>query len=217
MALTPRVALLAAALLAPAALVGCGSGGGMGKALLQSVRPGADAAAGPATAAIPRAEIESVGVPVMRVRVPAMGIDVLMVQRDVRGAVTTWVTNAGQTFAFRDGVLIETRGLGADLMSAAAPSPGQLASGAGHSRSYFFIGPEDRTQRRDYACQPEERGAETVAIFGRGYATRHVAESCQRAEGRITNDFWLQGGTVRKSRQWVSSGAGYAEFERITD
>lgn len=218
MALGLRPVALAAALVAPFALAACGSGGGLGTALLQSAGVGAGAASADDTASIPRAEIEAVGAPIMRVTIPATGLDVLMVQRDTKpGGITTWSTNDGITFTFRDGILIETRGLGADLMSAAAPSAGQILAATGHSRSYFFIGPDDQTLRRDYACQPQDQGPETVSIYSRGYATRQVTETCTRAEGRIENRFWLQGGKVRKSRQWVSAAIGYAGFEQVTD
>lgn len=214
MALTLRTPLFLAALALPLVLGACGTGGGLGKALLLTAR----AAKAPAIAIddIPRAEIEALGVPTMRVTVPARGIDLLMFERDRRGNVVTYAASDGSTFTFRDGVLIETRGIGADLMSAAAPSIGGLTGGS-HARSWFFMGPDDQILRHDATCQPSDGGARSLTIQGKAHATRRVDETCSGVNGRITNSYWLQGGVVRASRQWVSASAGYAEFQRITD
>ncbi len=206
---------LTAALAAALVLAGCGTGGGIGKALLLAARSGsADAVP---VSAIPLAEIEALGVPTMRVTVPDLGVDLLMFERDRRGDIVTFAASDGATFTFRGGVLIETRGLGADLMSSSAPSAGSLARGGSHARTQFIIGPEDRTLRRDRACQATPAAAETVVIQGRSHAVRRIDETCAGAEGRIANTYWLQGDVVRKSREWVSDRAGYAQFERITD
>lgn len=212
MALIRNAVLLVAAL----SLAACSQTGGTAGALLSALRP-AKAAAGPDPASLSRTDIVSAGIPVMRARLPARGADFLIVQRESRGDIATFVSADGASFTFRSGILIETRGLGGDLMSSAAPTPGQIGSLSGHTRSYFQMGADDKTERRDYTCTPEDRGSQTVEIYGKAFATRQIAEVCQRPEGRITNDFWLQGGQVRKSRQWVSPTVGYAEFDRVTD
>ena len=167
--------------------------------------------------AVSRGKIEAFGTPILRATVPALGVDVLLSIRETRGDVVTWEAAEGITFTFRAGVLIETRGLGPDLMSASAPSGGQIAAGSGFNRSYYYLWDDDRTQRRSYACTPESRGAEAVTIYGRTHQTRRVAEVCQSAEGRISNDFWFESGAIRQSRQWVSPDAGYATFARVVD
>lgn len=166
---------------------------------------------------VPRAKIEAFGTPILRATVPARGVDVLLSMRETRGDVTTWEAAEGITFTFRNGVLIETRGLGPDLMSASGPGSGQIAAGSSARRSYFYLWDDDVTQRRDYACTAESRGAESVTIYGHVRQTRHVAEVCQRDLGRITNDFWFEGGQIRQSRQWISPDAGYALFSRVVD
>jgi Group 4 capsule polysaccharide lipoprotein gfcB, YjbF len=166
---------------------------------------------------VSRAKIEKFGTPILRATVASRGLDLLLSPRDVRGDVVTWESAEGITFAFRNGVLIESRGLGADLMSSSVPSPEKIANGASYSRSYFYVADDDQNQRRDYACSPEARGPEAVMIYGKTHQTRHVAEPCLRDVGRITNDFWLEGGTIRKSRQWVSPDIGYVEFSRVVD
>lgn len=217
MALTP-VSSVTAGLLCAAALVlsSCGSGGGIGPLLKGAL--GGNAANAPRDAAtIPRAEIEQAGVPILRVKVPSRGLDMLLAERDRRGDLVTWAAGDGSTFTFRKGVLIETRGLGADLMSSAAPTADRIAAGGSYQRSYFYIGPDETMQRRDYTCTAEVVGNESVAIYGLAYPTRHIVERCERPEGFITNDFWLHGANPRKSEQWVSEAIGSIQVEQVTD
>lgn len=166
---------------------------------------------------VPRQKIESFGTPILRATLPASGLDLLMSPRDSRGGVTTWEAAEGITFAFRDGMLIESRGLGADLMSAAAPSAAQVRGGGPYQRTYFFVADDDRNERRDYTCTTELIGVETITIYGKAHQTRHMRESCVRDVGRIANDYWFEGGTLRKSRQWVARDAGYAEFALVVE
>ena len=129
----------------------------------------------------------------------------------------TWAAD-GATFSQRNGVLIQTRGLGADLMSAQAPSPSQLQqAGNSYQRMYYFLGEDDQGTRRTYDCTTAIVGGESVEVLGRSYATTHVTETCTRPNGKLTNDYWFQGSSIRKSRQWVSAGVGYVEFERVID
>ena len=164
-----------------------------------------------------RSKIEALNIPILRATVPARGIDVLLSIREQKGNVVTWEAAGGYTFTFRDDVLIETRGLGPDLMSASAPSSAGIAAGSVAARSYFFLGDDDVTQRRDYRCTPQTVGAEAVTIYGRTHQTQHVTELCLRSQGKVTNQFWFERGKLRQSRQFVSPSAGYALFARVTD
>ncbi|WP_160144547.1 YjbF family lipoprotein [Pseudogemmobacter humi] len=191
-----------------ALLAGCG--------FLEKLTPRAGGQLAP-IGQVSRAEIAKSGQPVMRLRVPSRGIDTFLTIRDRRGDVVNWFSADGMLFTFRNDVLIETRGLGADLMSSAAPGAGQIAAGAGHRRAYFFVDDDDQTGRRDYLCRITTDGGEQLEIFGRGHNTRKVSETCEREIGRITNHYWLEGGKIRKSREWVSPGIGQIEFERVID
>ena len=221
---------LAACVAGAALLAGCGNDrgepspvgamvGGLAKTAISKVRSIGKPQAAPAvTPKLTRADVEKYGIPLLRVVVKARGADALVTIRETKGNVVTWTTTDGTTFALNDGVLIQTRGLGPDLMSASVPTVADLAVDQGsHPRSYFFLGEDDRTQRRDYTCTMAAVGKETITIFDKAYETLHVTEECIRAEGKITNDFWLQGAVVRKSRQWTSPGTGYIEFEKAVD
>jgi Group 4 capsule polysaccharide lipoprotein gfcB, YjbF len=222
---------LAAAVAVLAVLAGCGSDksapnpivsaiGAMAKdgvAKVKSRKGAAKAGGKTATAAERRATLEAAGKPILRVSSAALGQNGLLTIADAKGDVLTWKSPDGATFSQRSGVLIQTRGLGADLMSAQVPSVGQLRAGAAYQRVYYFLGDDDQGTRRTYDCTTTVVGQENFEVMARAHTATHVTEICQRPLGKLTNDYWLDGGSIRKSRQWVSGPIGYVEFERVID
>ncbi|MBN8629222.1 MAG: YjbF family lipoprotein [Rhodobacterales bacterium] len=165
-----------------------------------------------------RAALEEAGKPVLRMSSESTGQAGFMTILDAKGDVLTWKGPSGSTFSQRNGVLIQTRGLGSDLMSAQAPSVGQLLrTGGSYQRIYYFLGDDDQGTRRTYDCTTSITGKETIEIVGRTHSATHVTELCERPLGKLTNDYWIEGDSIRKSRQWVSGGIGYIEFERVID
>jgi Group 4 capsule polysaccharide lipoprotein gfcB, YjbF len=175
---------LAAAVAVLALLVGCGNDksgpnpvvaaiGGMAKSSMAKAKAkqagGQAPASAPVTPADQRAKLEAGGKPVLLVAAAALGRTALLTVRDTKGDVLTWSAD-GATFSQRGGVLIQTRGLGADLMSAEAPSVGQLRSGASYQRIYYFLGPDDQGTRRTYDCTSSVVGPESIEIMARRHA-----------------------------------------------
>lgn len=202
-----------------AAAVGAAAKTGMAK-----LKGKSDAApANPAQAPSPqdlRAELAKAGQPILLVSSKTLGQTGFLGVSDAKGGVLTWATPDGATFTQRDGVLIQTRGLGFDLMSAQAPSVDQLLrTGTPYERVYFFLGPDDQGTRRTYTCVTSPVGRESIDVLARSHATTHVTETCTRSSGggKVTNEFWIEGTTIRQSRQWVSAGLGYVDFARVID
>ena len=166
-----------------------------------------------------RADIEKYGIPILRAVIPARGADALLTISDAKGDVVTWTTTDGTTFSLRNGVLIQTRGLGPDLMSADVPSVAALLRDGGtHQRLYFFLGADDRTTRRTYDCTVKVVGRETIQVFDKPHNVTRVAETCVRGQSsQISNDYWIEGQTVRQSSQWASGQIGVIVFQRVVD
>jgi hypothetical protein len=165
-----------------------------------------------------RAALEKAGKPILRVSSTTLGQTGFLTVLDAKGDVLTWKTPDGATFSQRSGVLIQTRGLGADLMSAEAPSVGQLMrAGTGYQRIYYFLGDDDQGTRRTYDCTTAIIGKESIEVLGRTHHATHVSETCERPLGKLTNDYWIEGTSIRQSRQWVSGAIGYIEFQRVID
>lgn len=221
---TTRLAALAAAL---ACLTACGNDksganpvaaavGQMAKATLAKGKKGA-APAAQAAAPVGREELAAFGKPILRVQSKALGQDGFLTIVDSKENVVTWTAQGQANFSLRDGVLIQTRGIGSDLMSAQVPTLGQLAGGESYPRIYYFLGPDDAGTRRSYDCTAAIVGRETIEVVGKSHNTTHVTETCTRPNGKVTNEYWIEGAKIRKSRQWASNAVGYLEFEQVID
>lgn len=228
----PRVALtgfgrLVFVALTVATLSACGSEKPAASPLAQALgavaknalnRGAAEGSAAGAPSAVTRADLEKLGTPVLQVAVAARAFAALLTPSDVKGNVVTWASQDGMTFTFRDGILIQTRGLGPDLMSAQAPSVSQLlAAGVSYERAYYFLGADDQPTRRKYECTTAIAGRESLEILERSYTVTHVVETCTRPQGSMSNEYWIDGTTVRRSHELLSGGAGYVDVARIVD
>lgn len=211
-------------------LAGCGSEKPQASPLMQAVsavaksavsRRSAKTAGGSDSAgqaAVTRADLEKLGTPILQIVVGARSIATLVTPSDVKGDVVTWASQDGMTFTFRGGILIQTRGLGPDLMSAEAPSVAQLLTeGGSHKRTYYFLGPDDQPTRRSYDCTATLTGVEKIEVLERSYTVKHVTETCTRPQGSLTNEYWIDGTIVRQSHELLSGGAGFIDVARVID
>ena len=145
------------------------------------------------------------GAPQIWLTLVSRGIKFPMSQIGQRDGVTTYASKDGAQVFLRNGMLIGTRGLGRDLMSADAPSPAALRAGAAHQRSYYDLDGSDTTVRHVFTCSVEQDLA----------AANGMVDVCKSDIGLIRNQYWFDSaGSISKSRQWVSQGVGYAAVER---
>jgi hypothetical protein len=163
----------------------------------------------PVTPPLTRADIRATGAPLQMIEVETTGVTAYLGVQGVRGDVVTWATSSRENIALKGGVLIQTRGLGADLMSAAVPDLGQLLSGAAVERRYFHLNGTEATVETAVTCTPRVVGRETVEIVGLAYETARIDEDCANETLSFTNSFWIEGsGNLRKSRQWAGPVLG---------
>jgi len=138
------------------------------------------------------------------------GIKFPIQQLAVKGDVVLWTAGDGAQVALRNGIMISTRGFGMDLMSADVPTVADLLDELPqHARVNTFLDGLDTPVRRNYDCEvaPVTDTKEPQTAF-------HVQETCQSAAGRIKNEYWIDADrAVVKSKQWISSGVGYAIFD----
>jgi hypothetical protein len=165
-----------------------------------------------------RAEIRAFGAPLQQIVVETSGISAYLGVQGVRGDVVTWATSSRENIALKGGVLIQTRGLGADLMSAAVPDLGQLLSGAAVERRFFHLNGTEATVETVVTCTPRIAGRETVEIVGLAYETARIDEDCVNDQLAFTNSFWIEGtGNLRKSRQWAGEVLGSLEISDLRE
>ena len=139
---------------------------------------------------------------------------------DGPGEVIVWRTEDNVTLAMRNGVLIATRGLGNDLLSATASYDGDRPGpAAGGERLYTVRAFDNETVLLGLACGLNDLGPATIVIVERAHPTRHLQESCEGAGGVVVNDYWVdpRAGIVWQSRQWGGPGVGYLRTRRLTE
>lgn len=134
------------------------------------------------------------------------------------GDVATWQAADGTQLSFRQGVLVATRGLGHDLMSADVSGTRAALAGdntGGHARFASYLDGQNRSVFVSFLCRITDRDT-AVADVGRGVPATRVAESCTSPELSVTHEYWIAAdGTMIRSRQWVSPEIGHVATERL--
>lgn len=131
---------------------------------------------------------------------PGLGLRAPFARSGRNGAVVTWTSAARQALSLQDGILVASRGFGADLMRAdAGPTLAALARGGGEEvyvRSYYYLDGENREVEQRYGCQmkrDDEGLRETCANPGASFANLYVTDTA---------------GRLLRSAQWVGVGVG---------
>jgi len=166
-----------------------------------------------------RAALQTEGKPILRVTFNNSGVSTFLGAIALNQGVRTWSTNDGLTVSTRDGVLLATRGFGRDLMAADAPSAAQLSRGTGsHPRLHVYLDGADQTRKVAMTCRVSSAGAETVAVLGLGYPTRHVVETCTGDAVSERNDYWFRSdGHLLQSTQFVVPGSPGVTLQAIVE
>jgi len=187
---------------------------------ISSIGDAAPAARPPLT----RAALDTVDDPYIEVTLENRDIFAYLSQQQVRrddtpGQIVVWRTEDHITLALRSGVLIATRGLGDDILSASAlVGAGRVGPVSGGQRRYQIRGLDNRTQLLVMACSLTDLGGETVEIVEQRHATRHLQERCEGAGGVVVNDYWVdsRSGRIWQSRQWAGPTIGYLRIRQLT-
>lgn len=136
------------------------------------------------------------------------------------GDVEVWSTLNAIQLTFRRGVLISTRGLSGDLMSADIEQvlPALMTGGRGAVRVHRYLDGEEQEMPRALICDYERAGREQITLVTGTYTTTRIDETCVSSTETVENQYWIDtSGTMRKSRQWIGPFAGYILSERIND
>lgn len=199
------------------ALVACGGGepgaqpGVVRTAVMKQVLPeplGVDAAGAQ--------RLIASGAPRLAIYLVDRGGSVLMVKAGERDGVARWRSADNIQFYLRDGIVIGTRGLGFDLMTAdsgnAAAIVAQGRSGR-ITRVHRHLNGEGRMTIRSYVCDITPGETETVRIpDAPSVQARRIEEACHSPAGNFKNVYWTQGGRLVQTRQFIDDGVGRAQI-----
>lgn len=172
-----------------------------------------------ATIAAGREVLQAAGQPIYMVNDPGTSVTAFMAPLGENGGVITWANSDYLTVGLRDGVVVATRGFGADMMSANAPTAAQLSNGAGtYQRQFYYLDGADQTQIYSYTCNLSVNGADTITVLGKSHKTRKISETCEGKQGSFVNQFWFENGHyLRQSSQLRVQGVGNLLLQRIID
>lgn len=134
---------------------------------------------------------------------------VTMVPSSEHGDYVTWVGNDGITITLKGGMIIETRGLGFDLMWSDIEEPleklssGQLDGQA--TRVQAYLDGESQEVVRSFSCQYKRATRESIL------------ETCFSTYARVTNQYWiLKSGKIWRAKQWIGDENGTIQVELLT-
>ncbi len=140
---------------------------------------------------------------------------------DLAGRVEVWRNPGDQTFTFRDGMLISTRGLPEILLSGQVPAvrDGRAGPGRDGARTYVYRAGDFESANVRLACSVADQGAQQLEIVEQQYPVHHLRETCIEEQGasgpsgKIVNDYWIDSrdGRLWQSRQWLGPKTGYIQ------
>ena len=167
-----------------------------------------------------RAQLDQVTEPLLLAELGDLGVAATLIVRTSREGIRTWVTGDDVGLTFAGDVVIATRGLGPDLVSADVTGTrqalGQGAPTGFYGKFHSYLDGENRTVFRSLQCRITGIAPESVEIIGRSHRTRRIDETCYLPGQEILNQFWKgQDGVMWKTRQWIGPDAGYMTTERL--
>lgn len=143
-----------------------------------------------------------------------------------------WSSEDDVTLTGRGGIIVATRGLGGDLLSAESDSLLQaLAQGrsAAYRRTLRRLDGLGQILVQPHDCRLTIGPRETVVVLGRAHDTLRSTERCEPLAGSpagtppefgpepFVNTYNVGDGTIWVSRQYVGPAAGYLSLERVLE
>jgi hypothetical protein len=135
-----------------------------------------------------------------------------LVLAGTRDGVARWRAADNVQIYTRDGMIIGTRGLSFDLMTADVGAAGPVIT-SGRSgqitRIHRQLDGQDRMKITSYICDILPAGSETIRTGETSYAsTLRVDEQCFSPSGDIENRYWLRDGQILQSEQIFNRDVG---------
>lgn len=173
----------------------------------------------PAQLAEARRVLEEGGIPLFIIQSKDLGLAAYFSKLGQNGDVITWSTTDYKSISMRDGMIIQTRGLGPDIMSSYAPTTDMVQRGTGTTkRVYFSLDNADRSVRRDFDCVLTNTGTDQIDVIGKLYSARRIEEACTGPSGSFVNVFWFDGrAKLRQSSQHLAPGIENLLLQKIID
>lgn len=161
--------------------------------------------------------------PVLFAWIEELGAIATLGRAEDRAGVSTWFSGNRSSLSLAGGgVLVASRGFGADLLVAdvsgvvAAIESGRAAE---VQRVHRQLDGLYDAGRMEFRCTVQPIGRESIQILGQTHATLRIEENCAGAETSFTNIYWrdAQKSLIRQSRQWVNPAVGVITLQRLVE
>ncbi|MDZ4309642.1 MAG: YjbF family lipoprotein [Cypionkella sp.] len=159
------------------------------------------------------ARLAAVGAPAAGIWMLTTDVASRLLAEGMRDGVTRWRSLENTQIYTRDGMIIGTRGLGFDLITA---DPGDavkliLTAGTGQTiRIHRVLDGEDRLVIRAFVCDIAPVGIETIYKDAAGNPVQalRVDEICHGPSGNFRNHHWLRNSRIDQTIQFVGPEIG---------
>jgi len=126
----------------------------------------------------------------------------IIVRKGMNRDVETYFTPDNISISLKEGVLIGTRGLGFDLMSADVSEViAGLRNGGQAVRIHRYLDGEDQIVIKSYICDYS--------------GNAQITETCYGKDHSFKNSYQTSAGKVIASRQWIGPDLGYIRLEDV--
>ena len=152
--------------------------------------------------------------PLLKVTQLKIGLDAALTLTSEKGAAVTWTSADNKSLTVFNGLLIQTRGLGNDLMSAKVPS---VNSGKGEVlREHYYQQGNERIGLQRFFCELATLGTEQTTVVGVGFSARVITETCANDDYNFENRYWFAPDAgLLKSIQWGGPEIGSLMIEYV--
>lgn len=158
------------------------------------------------------------GVPLMIANVMERDLLTTFALVSERGDDRVWRTQDNVTLSTRSGLMTSTRAFAGDLMSAdVAESRALILAGRPGLavRIHRYMDGQNAIEIDSYVCEISQRGSQELTFEGVTFRADVVAESCTNPGHDFENFYWLSGGTVVQSIQWVGPETGMISMRGV--
>ena len=157
--------------------------------------------------------------PTIRVFLESRGASAVLARTSTLGAVSNWTDESGVSVALYNGIVVDTRGLGNDMMSSDVSNSLKALRGefgdSFYERFQTSLSGELETEFRAFQCQISDRATTTIKISSISVPVTKIVESCATIGFSVSNIYWQSAnGVLLRSRQWISEGVGHMTIEQ---
>ena len=166
-------------------------------------------------AVLTREAIDNAGIPLILVDIPLRQQSGTMTRLQASTNGEHWIGADGSSLRFVNGSLVESRGMGHDLIKA---TPAMLSgeSKVIHTRRWQYLDGFNQEIVVSLECNVESFGKQIIDNIGKQYNSRLFTETCVSKNHSFVNKYWItQDGVVSKSVQWHGPDVGFMTISRL--